>query len=100
MPRIRPRKSPTPQLRFTPTAWAKLLWRLRAPKVKTMRVPLMGIRKTLQGHRVASLMAFQMIEYIRRNAIREARLWTLETNEGHRSPDLIRQRLHGTVFSG
>eukprot|EP00962_Isochrysis_galbana_P040406 scaffold14625_cov125-Isochrysis_galbana.AAC.7 len=36
----------------------------------------------------------------RRNAIREARLWTLETNEGHRSPDLIRQRLHGTVFSG
>lgn len=54
-----------------PFGWAKLLWRLRAPKVKRMRVPLMGIRKTLQGHRVASLMAFQMIEYIRRAAVSE-----------------------------
>jgi hypothetical protein len=52
-----------------PFGWAKLLWRLRAPKVKRMRVPLMGIRKSLQGHRVASLMAFQMIEYIRRAAV-------------------------------
>ena len=54
-----------------PFGWAKLLWRLRAPKVKRMRVPLMGIRKSLQGHRVASLMAFQMIEYIRRVAVTE-----------------------------
>lgn len=52
-----------------PFGWAKLLWRLRKPQVKRMRVPLMGIRKSLQGHRVASLMAFQMIEYIRRDAI-------------------------------
>jgi hypothetical protein len=54
-----------------PFGWAKLLWRLRKPQVKRMRVPLMGIRKSLQGHRVASLMAFQMIEYIRRDAIAE-----------------------------
>jgi hypothetical protein len=54
-----------------PFGWAKLLWRLRTPKVKRMRVPLMGIRKSLQGHRVASLMAFQMIEYIRRVAVTE-----------------------------
>lgn len=54
-----------------PFGWAKLLWRLRAPKVKRMRVPLMGIRKSLQGHRVASLMAFQMIEYIRRASVAE-----------------------------
>jgi hypothetical protein len=54
-----------------PFGWVKLLWRLRAPKVKRMRVPLMGIRKSLQGHRVASLMAFQMIEYIRRVAVTE-----------------------------
>lgn len=54
-----------------PFGWAKLLWRLRALKVKRMRVPLMGIRKSLQGHRVASLMAFQMIEYIRRVAVTE-----------------------------
>ena len=55
--------------RLFPFGWAKLLWRLRAPKVKTIRVPLMGIRKELQGHRIASLMAFQMIEYIRRDAV-------------------------------
>jgi hypothetical protein len=55
--------------RLFPFGWTKLLWRLRAPKVKTVRVPLMGIRKTLQGHRAASLMAFQMIEYIRRDSV-------------------------------
>lgn len=55
--------------RLFPFGWAKLLWRLRRPRVKTIRVPLMGIRKELQGHRVASLMAFQMIEYIRREAV-------------------------------
>jgi hypothetical protein len=55
--------------RLFPFGWAKLLWRLRAPQVKRIRVPLMGFRKTLQGHRVASLMAFQMIEYIRRDAV-------------------------------
>jgi len=52
-----------------PFGWAKLLWRLRSPQVRRIRVPLMGIRKKLQGHRVASLMAFQMIEYIRRAAV-------------------------------
>lgn len=52
-----------------PFGWAKLLWRLRAPKVKRMRVPLMGVRKTHQGSRLASFMAFMMIEYIRRAAV-------------------------------
>ncbi len=52
-----------------PFGWAKLLWRLRAPKVRVIRVPLMGIRKEFQGHRIASLMAFQMIEYIRRASV-------------------------------
>ncbi len=55
--------------RLLPFGWAKLLWRLRAPKVRRIRVPLMGIRKSLQGHRIASLMAFQMIEYIRHDAV-------------------------------
>ncbi len=52
-----------------PLGWAKLLWRLRTPRVNRIRVPLMGIRKSLQGHRIASLMAFQMIETIRANAV-------------------------------
>ena len=77
--------------RLFPFGWAKLLWRLRAPKVKTIRVPLMGIRKSLQGHRIASLMAFQMIEYIRRDAIvnfgaTEGELgWILDDNGPMRS---------------
>ncbi len=55
--------------RLFPFGWAKLLWRLRKPQVRRIRVPLMGFRKIFQGHRVASLMAFQMIEYIRREAV-------------------------------
>ena len=54
-----------------PFGWAKLLWRLRKPKVSRIRVPLMGIRKSLQGQRIASLMAFQMIENVRRTANEE-----------------------------
>jgi hypothetical protein len=52
-----------------PFNWAKLLWWLRAPKVKIMRVPLMGVVKKLQSTRMASQLAFMLIEYIRRDAI-------------------------------
>jgi hypothetical protein len=55
--------------RLLPFGWAKLLWRLRKPKTKWFRVPLMGVLPKLQGTRVASLIAFMMIEYIRRDAI-------------------------------
>lgn len=52
-----------------PFNWARLLWWLRKPKVKTMRVPLMGVVKELQSSRLAGQLAFMMIEYIRRNAV-------------------------------
>jgi len=52
-----------------PFNWAKLLWWLRAPKVRTMRVPLMGVLKKHQGSRLASQLAMMMIEYIRRDAV-------------------------------
>jgi hypothetical protein len=52
-----------------PFNWAKLLWWLRAPKVRTMRVPLMGVLKEFQASRLASQLAFMMIEFIRRDAI-------------------------------
>lgn len=55
--------------RLFPFGWAKLLWRLRKPRVRRMRVPLMGVRKRLQGSRTASLLAFMMIEYIRRASV-------------------------------
>ncbi|MBL0924955.1 MAG: N-acetyltransferase [Sphingomonadaceae bacterium] len=52
-----------------PFNWARLLWWLRKPKVRTMRVPLMGVVKKLQATRMASQLAFMLIEYIRRDAV-------------------------------
>jgi hypothetical protein len=52
-----------------PFNWAKLLWWLRAPKVRTMRVPLMGVLKKFHATRMASQLAFMMIEYVRRDAV-------------------------------
>lgn len=64
-----------------------LLW-LRRPKPADMRVPLMGVRKKLQSSRLASQLAFMMIEYIRRASIakfdaKRAEIgWVLEDNQG------------------
>ncbi|MFX5949055.1 hypothetical protein ABTF06_19230, partial [Acinetobacter baumannii] len=55
--------------RLFPFGWAKLLLWLRKPQVRTMRVPLMGVVKKLQSSRMASQLAFMMIEYIRRASV-------------------------------
>ena len=74
-----------------PFGWAKLLLWLRKPKARTMRVPLMGVVKELQSSRLASQLAFMMIEYIRRasvdhyGAVRGEIGWILEDNQGMRS---------------
>ncbi len=71
-----------------PFGWAKLLWWLRKPMRAGMRVPLMGVRKRLQSSRLASQLAFMLIEYIRRDAVRDYRAtrgelgWILEDNQG------------------
>ncbi len=71
-----------------PFGWLKLLMWLRRPKARTMRVPLMGVVKRLQSSRVASQLAFMMIEYIRRDAIRKYGAsrgeigWILDDNQG------------------
>jgi hypothetical protein len=71
-----------------PFNWIKLLGWLRKPRPRTMRVPLMGVRKKLQSSRMASQLAFMMIEYIRRNAVsrygstRGEIGWILEDNQG------------------
>ncbi len=83
-----------------PFGWAKLLLWLRHPKVRTMRVPLMGVVKDLQSSRMASQLAFMMIEYIRRAAVgrygatRAEIGWILEDNQGMRS---IAETLDGRV---
>ncbi|WP_294234535.1 N-acetyltransferase [uncultured Sphingomonas sp.] len=74
-----------------PFGWAKLLLWLRAPKVRTMRVPLMGVVKELQASRMASQLAFMMIEYIRRASVTKYGAsrgeigWILDDNQGMRS---------------
>jgi GNAT superfamily N-acetyltransferase len=74
-----------------PFGWAKLLWWVRKPHVKTMRVPLMGVVKRLQASRLASQLAFMMIEYIRREAVahygasRGEIGWILDDNRGMRA---------------
>jgi GNAT superfamily N-acetyltransferase len=74
--------------RLFPFGWAKLLWRLRNPRTRTMRVPLMGVVKRLQSSRLASQLAFMMIEYIRRDATRRYGTergeigWILDDNAG------------------
>jgi hypothetical protein len=55
--------------RLLPFGWAKLLWRIRRGRARFMRVPLMGVRTQLQGTRMASLLAFMMIEHTRRAAV-------------------------------
>lgn len=71
-----------------PFGWLKLLLWLRKPKVRTMRVPLMGVVKKLQASRMASQLAFMMIEYIRRASVanygasRGEIGWVLDDNQG------------------
>lgn len=71
-----------------PFGWAKLLWWLRYPKSKNMRVPLMGVKTELQNSRLASQLAFMMIEYIRVDASQKfgtthAEIgWILDDNQG------------------
>lgn len=83
-----------------PFNWAKLLWWLRAPKVRTMRVPLMGVLKEFQASRLASQLAFMMIEFIRRDAIAKFGAtrgefgWVLDDNGPMRS---VGEAINGKV---
>lgn len=86
-----------------PFGWAKLLWRLRKPQTTRMRVPLMGVRTKLQGTRMASMLAFMMIEFTRRDAVANfgAKIgelgWVLEDNGPMRSiADVIDSRITRT----
>jgi len=86
-----------------PFGFIKLLWRLRKPKVRTMRVPLMGVVKRMQATRLASQLAFMMIEYIRRasvanyGATRSEIGWILQDNQGMVSiAELLDTRINKT----
>jgi hypothetical protein len=71
-----------------PFGWLKMLLWLRYPKCNTMRVPLMGVKKKYHNTRLASQLAFMMIEYIRRNSVKSYGAtrgeigWILDDNQG------------------
>ncbi len=83
-----------------PFGWIKLLRWLRKPQVRTMRVPLMGVVQRLQSSRMASQLAFMMIETIRLAAVadygstRGELGWVLDDNQGMNA---IAEAIQGTV---
>jgi len=74
--------------RLFPFGWAKLLWRLRKPRVRRVRVPLMGVASKLHNSRIAGQLAFMLIEHTRRAAVAGYGAthgefgWILEDNKG------------------
>jgi hypothetical protein len=71
-----------------PFGWIHMLRWLKHPKGAGMRVPLMGVLKELHNSRMASQLAFMMIETIRQQAntkfqsTRGELGWVLEDNQG------------------
>ena len=71
--------------RLLPFGWAKLLWRVKVKATKSVRMPLMGVRKEYQGGLTGAVLAFSVI-----NAVRTAQIqagvemaelsWILEDN--------------------
>ena len=90
--------------RLLPFGWAKLLWRLRKPRVERVRVPLMGVAKRLHGSRLASQIAFMMMERCRVASLSNygARLgefgWVLEDNQGMLSIAELRSSTLNKVY--
>ncbi len=74
--------------KLLPFSWLRLLRWARNPRGSGMRVPLMGVRKSMHNSRLASQLAFMMISQIRRNALekwdtRRGEIgWVLDDNKG------------------
>jgi hypothetical protein len=90
--------------RLFPFGWAKLLWRLRKPRVRRVRVPLMGVARHLHGSRMASQIAFMMIENCRLASVGNYGAthgefgWVLEDNQGMLSIAELRGSTLGKVY--
>ncbi len=74
--------------KLLPFGWFHMLRWLRGPRGSGMRVPLMGVLKEVQNSRLASQLAFMMINEIRESAYttfasKRAEIgWILEDNQG------------------
>jgi GNAT superfamily N-acetyltransferase len=74
--------------RLFPVGWFHLLRWLKKPRGADMRVPLMGVKRELQNSRLASQLAFMLIDRIKTNATeiygsRRGEIgWILDDNQG------------------
>lgn len=50
--------------KLLPFNWAKLLWRLKVKSVDQSRMPLMGVRKKLQGKPIGAAFAYKIIDMV------------------------------------
>ena len=76
--------------RLFPFGLVKLISRIKGRKIKTGRVPLMGVRKQYQNRPVGMALAYLVIDAVRsallRRGIMEVEMsWILEDNSGMRS---------------
>lgn len=74
--------------KLLPFGWVRMLRWLRKPMKADMRVPLMGVKREMQNSRLASQLAFMLIEKIRLNANQVFQSkrgeigWILDDNQG------------------
>ena len=54
--------------RLAPFGWAKLLWRLKVARVRSGRIPLMGVRRKFHGGLRGQIVPFLLIDAARREA--------------------------------
>jgi len=71
--------------RLFPSGWLRLLWRIKFTKYRSVRVPLMGIRKQFQNKRIGAAIAFSMIDHCRTHFVARGvsdceMSWILEDN--------------------
>ena len=71
--------------RLLPFGWARLLWRLKVAGVRTARVPLMGVRRSLGGGLLGRVLPLFLVDALRREALalgirRVEMSWVLEDN--------------------
>jgi len=72
--------------RLFPFNWIKLLWRLKVTRTKTARMPMMGVRKSLQSSPVGAALALSVIRSVRefnfsRGVVDSELSWILERND-------------------
>ena len=71
--------------RLFPFNWIKLLWRMKVARTKTARMPMMGVRKSLQSSPIGAALSLSVIQSVRdfnfSHGVVDSELsWILERN--------------------